>query len=81
MLVRLVTGLQTLGENDAPSPEGMSESSPGRSPGWTMEQTRQSRQGRLKAVYEIQPSLAGLIFIVEADPALRAGLFSDALRD
>jgi hypothetical protein len=42
-----------------------------------MEQTSQSRQGRLKAAYEIQPSLAGLISVVEADPALRAGLLSD----
>ena len=41
-----------------------------------MQQTGQSRKGRLKAVYEIQSSLAGLISIVEADPALRAGLLS-----
>jgi hypothetical protein len=43
----------------------------------TTEQTGQSRQGRLKAVYGIQPSLAGLTFIVEADPGLRPGLLSD----
>jgi hypothetical protein len=47
------------------SPEGTTESSPGRSPGLTMEQTGQSRKGRLKATYEIQPSLTGLICIVE----------------
>ena len=33
--------------------------------------------GTAEAAYEIQPSLAGLIPIVEADPALRAGLLSD----
>jgi hypothetical protein len=59
------------------SPGGTSESSPGRSPGLKTKQTGQSRKGRLKAVYEIQPSLAGLIPIAEANPALRAGLLSD----
>jgi hypothetical protein len=58
------------------SPEGTAESSPGRSPGLTMKQAGQSRQGRLKGAHEMPPSLAGLISIIEANPALRAGLLS-----
>ena len=70
-------GLQSLRENTALSPEGTSDSSPGRSPG-SETRHRAVPQGRLKTRLRCSPSLTGLPSLIVITQVVQEHSHADA---